>query len=209
MTLRSALGCSAAFHVVLLFAAPPAWFPQLPATQKFEVAYRPAPPVRVPPPPAIEKADRPKTPEAPVPVRNEPLSIPAPKEPERSPAPPPVSRPAQRRPAERISVSAPRPAVSSLPEKEFVFLDHKEQVRKHLKARLNYPSFLSDGTVRLRVVLGPDGVLKQAVVVEASDSRLAGIAIRDAQAASPYPKPPPKYNPRQLRYEFLVRYKPE
>ena len=142
------------------------------------------------------------------------------------PAPVPVVRPVSRpitrndvavaEPHQRLGTSSaartvpPRsPVISSLPDKEFVFLDHKENVRKHLKARLNYPASLSDGTVRLRVILGPEGSFKQAVVLETSDPRLAGIAVKDAQAAAPYPPLPAKYHPRQLRYEFLVRYKPE
>ena len=122
------------------------------------------------------------------------------------PAVRPVSRPITRN---DVAVPAPRPAVSSLPDKEFVFLDHKEQVRKHLKARLNYPANLTDGTVRIRVILGPEGSFKQAVVLETSDARLAGLAVKDAQSAAPYPPLPPKFHPRQVRYEFLVRYKPE
>lgn len=129
-------------------------------------------------------------------------------QPQPGPAPKPAAQPKPRQ-ATWAPASAPRPAISSLPEKEFVFLDHKEQVRKHLKARLNYPAFLSDGTVRLRVILGPDGALKQAAVIETSDPRLAGVAARDARAASPYPRLSAKFRPRQVRYEFLVRYKPE
>ena len=133
------------------------------------------------------------------------------------PAPYAVSRLVSRADAhQRIGTSSaaervpPRsPVISSLPDKEFVFLDHKERVRKHLKARLNYPSFLGDGTVRLRVILGPEGSFKQAVVLETSDPRLAGLAVKDAQSAAPYPPLPAKFRPRQVRYEFLVRYKPE
>ena len=88
-------------------------------------------------------------------------------------------------------------------------MEHKERVRRHLKARLHYPSFLSDGTVRLRVLLDPQGQLKQAVVLQTSDPRLASIAVQDAQGASPYPRFPSKVHPRQVRYEFLVRYRPE
>jgi len=117
----------------------------------------------------------------------------------------------------------PLPKTSHLAKQEFAFVEHKERVRRHLKARLHYPSFfcaearggasssagLSDGTVRLRVLLDPQGDLKQAVVLETSDPRLASIAIRDAQRAAPYPRFPGVHHPRQLRYEFLVRYKPE
>lgn len=128
-----------------------------------------------------------------------------------APAPVPAVRPVSR-PITRNDVAVPvarSPAISSLPDKEFVFLDHKEQVRKHLKVRLNYPASLTDGTVRLRVILGPDGSFKQAVVLETSDPRLAGLAVKDAQSAGPYPPLPAKFRPRQLRYEFLVRYRPE
>lgn len=210
MTLRGALGCSAAFHVVLLLAAPPVWLARTPKPQ-FEVSYIPAAPAPVVPPapapaprisapPVVEKPAPPPIPPAPRVVTPPP---PLPAGP-RQAAPPPQQQHREAEIAPKV-----RPAISSLPEKEFIFVDHKEAVRKHLRARLRYPSFLSDGAVRIRVFLTPEGAFKQATVIEASDARLTAIAIRDAQAAAPYPPLPGKVRPRQLRYEFLVRYKPE
>ncbi|MDO8730548.1 MAG: energy transducer TonB [Candidatus Omnitrophota bacterium] len=202
MTLRRAIGFSAAFHVVLLTAIPStAWL--APRQKRFEVSYVPAvSQLRVSNPvPAAPARQVPAAPLAPAPRISTPVSVPQPVQ-----APRPVSRPITRN---DVAVPVARPAVSSLPDKEFVFLDHKEQVRKHLKARLNYPASLTDGTVRIRVILGPEGSFKQAVVLETSDPRLAGLAVKDAQAAAPYPPLPAKFRPRQLRYEFLVRYRPE
>ena len=213
MTVGRALSFSAAFHVIVLFVAPSAWFPRLPAMQRFEVAYVPPPSVKAAPPkpaPAATRIPEPAAPGRDLPPTgsmSEPMPATSParaEEPLASPVPRPAAR--EDKPAPFF---APHPVISSVPEKGFVFLDHKEEIRKHLKARLHYPSFLSDGLVRLRLVLTPDGLLKQVIVVEASDSRLAEIAAGDAQAASPYPKLPPKYTPKQLRYEFQVRYKPE
>ena len=210
MTLGRAIGFSAAFHVVLLTAAPSnGWL--APRQKRFEVSYvavaavKPqvsnvAPKVRLPDPvqplPAIPRA--PESEPAPAAASS---AAPA-------TAPPPAVRPVSR-PLTRDDIPAPRPAISSLPDKEFVFLDHKERVRKHLKSRLNYPAVISDGTVRLRVILGPEGSFKQAVVLETTDPRLATLAVQDAQRAAPYPHLPAKFRPRQLRYEFLVRYRPE
>ena len=210
MTLRAAVGFSAAFHLIFLTAAPSgAWLS--PRQKRFEVSYVPVRPVSAPPPAAALKPQslpvpQPRIPDpaAAAPVASMPRVLAS--EPAPVPVPRPVSRPVMH---DDVPVPIRRPAVSSLPDKEFVFLDHKEQVRKHLKARLNYPSFLGDGTVRLRVILGPEGSFKQAVVLETSDPRLAGLAVKDAQSAAPYPRLPAKFRPRQLRYEFLVRYKPE
>ncbi len=209
MTLRAAIGFSAAFHVVLLTAAPSSgWL--APRQKHFEVSYVPARAVVSPAPAAAARPQPAPVPQSRIsdpvpgaPVAPARISTPAPAA---APAPRPMSRPVTRN---DVAAPAPRPAISSLPDKEFVFLDHKEQVRKHLKARLHYPSFLGDGSVRLRVVLGPDGSFKQAVVLETSDARLAGLAVKDAQAAAPYPPLPAKIHPRQVRYEFLVRYRPE
>ena len=196
MTLRGAIGFSAALHLLVFTAASfSGWLPK--RQRRFEVSYLPAPAVNPVLPvrsaPTVSRAVFAPMPAAPPPV-------------------PPAPRPASLPPVhgtEAPLVSVPRPMVSSLPEKEFIFLDHKERVRKHLKAHLNYPSFLSDGTVRLRLILGPEGVFKQALVLETSDPRLTGVAVRDAQAASPYPKLPGKSRPRQVRYEFLIRYRSE
>ena len=202
MTLRAAVGFSAAFHVILLTAAPAGGW--LAAGQKrFEVSYLPARPVSAPPPAAAVKPQplpvpQPRIPDpvAAAPVASMPRVLAS--EPAPVPAPRPVIRPAR---LDDVAVPVLRPVISSLPDKEFLFLDHKERVR--------YPASLSDGSVRLRLILGPEGSFKQAVVLETSDPRLAGLAVKDAQSATPYPRLPAKFRPRQLRYEFLVRYKPE
>ena len=127
------------------------------------------------------------------------------------------------RPADVPAAAGPSRGIGTLPEREFDFVAHKEQVRRHLKAHLHYPSFLcaearggasssaglSDGTVRLRVILGPEGDFRQAAVLQASDPRLIPIAIEDARLATPYPRFAGIRRPRRLHYEFWVRYKPE
>ncbi len=205
MTLRSALGCSAAFHLALLVSVSPlGWLPLGEAAHPLEVSYVPVQ-IPAPEPPAPIRSDD----SAPIPAVRRPAPVPARTEggSDPVPAPRPALRPAQHHWTE--IAPPPLPKTSHLAKQEFAFVEHKERVRKHLKACLHYPAFLSDGTVRLQVLLDPQGDLKRAVVLETSDPRLVSIAIRDAQRAAPYPRFPGVHHPRQLRYEFLVRYKPE
>ena len=224
MTLRSALGCSAAFHVVLLIARSPlGLLPFEQALHPIEVSYLP---VKVPEP--VSAVAEPKR-MPPVPAGNDdggsfpvfrrPSPLPVPAE---RPVPRPTLRPAVHRWTEVAPLPLPADT-SRMSRQEFAFVEHKERVRRHLKARLHYPAFLcaearggasssaglSDGTVRIRLLLDPQGALKQAIVLETSDPRLASIAVQDAQGAAPYPRFPGVHHPRQLRYEYLVRYKPE
>lgn len=96
-----------------------------------------------------------------------------------------------------------------MPEQEFASVEHKEWVRRHLKAHLSYPSFLADGTVRIGLLLGPAGALREARILESSDRRLAEVALRDAQKAAPYPRFTQPMRQTEATYEFLVRYQPE
>ena len=212
MTLRGALGCSAAFHFALLVSVSPlGWLPLGEAAHPLEVSYVPVQvPAPVPPAP-IRSEDAGPFP-APTRMADRPDPVPAPRPalketPPRAFAP----RPAFHRVEHHWTEIAPPPLpkTSHLAQQQFAFVEHKERARRHLKARLHYPAFLSDGTVRLRVLLDPQGGLKQAVVLATSDPRLASIAIQDAQGASPYPHFPGAHRPHQVRYEFLVRYRPE
>jgi len=207
MTLRSALGCSAAFHFALLVSVSPfGWLPLGEAARPLEVSYVP---VQVPPPapPAPIRSDD----SDPIPAVRRPAPAPARTAAADGSDPVPAPRPVFHRAEHHWTEIAPPPLpkTSYLAKQEFAFVEHKERVRRHLKARLHYPAFLSDGTVRLRVLLDSQGGLKQAVVLQTSDPRLASIAIQDAQGAAPYPHFPGTRRPHQVRYEFLVRYKPE
>jgi len=99
--------------------------------------------------------------------------------------------------------------VSSLPEGEFASLQHKKQIREHLRAYLYYPEISSQGMVRLHLTLHPDGRLQEARIIETSDSGLAEAALDGARSADPYPSSPEEMKPSDAEYEFLVQYRPE
>lgn len=214
MTFRSALLCSAVLHAGFLAVRPFRGTPSAFAlVHSIEVTYEPAPvPPVLPPsePRSVSGIER--APSAPVrsagpaaPVRAAAVrsaAVPqraAPAVPVRAAAPP--ARPAP--------VILPPARAQELPEWQFAQLQHKEQVRKYLKSRLNYPSVLMTGTVRLRLVLLPDGKLQQVEVLESSDPRLVQAALRDARLSEPYPVFPGALRRRQVTYDYLVRYEPD
>lgn len=96
-----------------------------------------------------------------------------------------------------------------LPVEEFAEVEHKERVREHLRSFLLHPPLPTEGTVRIRLLLGSQGVLQQAAVLESSDHHLQEAALRDAQRAAPYPPFPRPMKKARADYEFLVRYAPE
>lgn len=61
----------------------------------------------------------------------------------------------------------------------------------------------------MRLVLRSDGALKEAVVLEASDSRLATVALGGVRSAAPYPPFPKELKESEARYDFLVQYRPD
>ena len=223
MTLKMALIYSGAVHLALLmvqFSQGWGWPAPRPALEAVELAAEPA-------------AVPPAAPQAPAPVPERKPSAPAPiplqaappatwrsevvRPPSAAAAPrtyaaqssslPPVPRRVD--PPVVKSLNVPSEFLSGPPEWEFAEIQYKEQVRKHLKAHLNYPAVLLIGTVRLRLVLSADGHLQQAQVLEASDPRLQEAALRDAQSSQPYPSFPGAMRRRQAAYEYLVRYEPE
>ncbi len=97
--------------------------------------------------------------------------------------------------------------VTSLPEGEFAVVFHKQQVRLHLKRHLIYPATLISGTVRLRLSLRPDGALKEAVVLQASDSKVRELALEGVRSAEPFPRFPKELKSAGVQYEFLVQYR--
>ena len=80
-------------------------------------------------------------------------------------------------------------------------------IRRHLKTRLAYPHEPIEGTVHVRIVLDPAGMLKQVTVLQTSDSRLAEMAVEGIRAATPYPHFPGSMKDPQADYEFLVQYR--
>jgi outer membrane biosynthesis protein TonB len=124
------------------------------------------------------------------------------------PSVPSKQSPASARPPS-VTPSVVPSGAQAISDEEFAAIQHKEQVRLHLKARLSYPDRVGEGVVRLRVVLGPEGRLLKAEGLEASDPRLMNQVVQDAESAAPYPVFPARLRHRQVTYEFLVRYQPE
>ncbi len=216
MSFRAAVLCSSLFHVGFMGLVPAAsWLPSRHALNTLEVFYASVP--------AAARAE-PIRPAAPVPVKPSAARQQLAGQPARSAPDPASPKPSSPRPVPPSSVPKPSPAAPvprvvepsppanssvGLPEEEFAGVEHKEWVRRHLKAHLNYPSFLADGTVRIRLRLDPAGALREARILSASDLRLAGAAARDAQKAAPYPRFPQPMRRPETSYEFLVRYRPE
>lgn len=204
MTLKAAVVCSTLVHLGLLTVCLPKGLMPRRALHALEVSYLPAPSENVVP---VQPAPgRPAwTPPAEPAAESRPLQV----------TPAPAGNLPVRAPVRPVVLDTPRltPPVSSaavvLPDLEFSALQHKEQIRKHLKARLHYPELSIEGTVRLRLVLTAVGSLQAAEVLEASDPRLIQLALRDAQWAAPYPRFLPAMRRRTASYEFLVRYQPE
>jgi outer membrane biosynthesis protein TonB len=85
-------------------------------------------------------------------------------------------------------------------------VQHKQQVKEHLRAHLRHPLIPLRGQVRLQLWLDPAGGLRFLRVVEASDPALAQRAAEDARSAQPYPAFPRSLRASHLRYEYLVKY---
>lgn len=225
MNFKAAVICSTAIHAGFLGLRPPAGLvPPRQTLYPLEVSYvilqgeRPTP--KVAPRPKEPQASRAADPAKP--ARPEPLP-PKPEEPRKSeerprpaepPARPPGAKPSpavtpggRSSPVADLPSSGPRAA--AMPEGEFAAIRHKELVREHLRRELRYPETALQGMVRLKVTVLPDGSLKDAVVSDASDPRLAAIALRDARSAGPYPRFPKETSSSEAEYEFLVQYRPD
>ncbi|GEM_PF-2354589 len=218
MGLKAAIGWSVVVHLGLLFSWPNEWFvPPREVLHTIEVTYQVAD-GRTRARQVLDtlgsmapKPDRPPATPQPAPSATAPrLSLPEPPvSPRPSPSPPSPE-------PERVSVTphpSPPPTNSSgaasLPEGEFAFLEHKQQVRDHLRAHLAYPAFRVQGTVRLLLALDPSGALQEASVLETTDPRLGLAALEGARLSVPYPRFPREMKSSQARYEFLVQYRPE
>lgn len=210
MTFKTAVVWSALVHLGLLILQPPNGLtPPRAALRSLEVSYLPVPPESsLPAPPAPVHAVPPEPAAESRSVKVAHASEGGP------PVLPPTSGP-MRAPVEPVVSEPPRPtprppsSVAALPDWEFSALQHKEQIRKHLKACFHYPELSLEGTVRLRLVLTAEGSLQTVEVLEASDLRLIQLALRDARSAAPYPRFLPAMRHRMASYEFLVRYEPD
>ena len=224
MGLRASMACSVALHVALLALRPlGALIPSRNPMHPLEVSYvmleptlpgpKVAAPVKrpeLPPAQVVRPVELPKAP----PAAAAPPVRPAAAPPAREPLKPPELPKPKELPPQPVDPKGP-PAVTELragspplPEGEFAAIRHKEMVREHLRRRLHYPSDMLQGVVRLRVTLLPDGTLRDAAVQDASDPRLAAIAMQDAQEAGPYPRFPKEMKGPEADYEFLVQYRP-
>ncbi len=223
MSLKAALSCSALLHMGLLALRPPAgWVPPKEVLHDLVVTYLPvkATPRQSSPPPAPRVTPSPaaRQKEVTPALRREFEESLPPVAPGERPLPPPGAGPPRAEPcpqvedrartAERVPEISPIPA-ASLPEGVFASVQHKHQVKEHLRTHLRYPSPRSQGWVRLQVWLDPSGALRQLRVLENSNPALAQRALEDARAAIPYPSFPRSLRNHQARYEFVVRYEPE
>jgi len=223
MNLKTAVGWSVVFHLFLLVMQPPQGFVPVDEERPIKVTYVPTlqavssparpkvqpPPAPVLPKPAPVSAEKPSAPAVsappvPKPPRQETPPRPVP-QPVVSPPPPVQNRPVTIWDADTRSSSS----ISNLPEGEFADLQHKQQVRQHLKAHLIFPSEGIQGTVRLRLILAPNGTLQDLVLLEASDSRLGEMALEGAQSAEPFPPFPAHMKKSQVLYEYIIQYRLE
>ena len=219
MSLKAAIGWSVVFHVGLLVMQPPQGLIPPEEDKPIKVAYLPTT-VTLPSHPAVTKSQPP-----PAPVAPKPPQAAVPKKTPESPAPIPkpviqenprpiIPRPVSSSPSVQNGPVTVRdvpthdsPIISNLSEGEFAALQHKQQVRQHLKAHLDFPPNGIQGTVRLRLVLGPKGLLEDLLLLDASDSRLAESALKGAQSAVPYPPFPKEMKKTQVLYEYIIQYR--
>ncbi len=205
MSLKAAVGWSILIHLgLLVMRAPVSSTPADPALP-IKVTYVAVPkPIHAPlkkgPPVSAAPAD-------PKPVQVQRAAPPAPKPAPPAPKPVGVKIPA---PEPTVSVStAPSGTISSLPDSDFAAIQHKQQTRQHLKARLNFPPEGIPGIVRLRLILSPEGKIQELTLLEASDSGLGQAALQGARSGEPYPPFPKDFKAPSARYEFLVQYRLE
>ena len=201
MSLKSALALSVAAHIsFLLVSSQVRAARSAPAARSIEVSYVPAPdpPPRPAPAPVVQAVLAP--PETPV-VRSAP---PAPR-----PAPAAAAvRPAPAPPVLPPPPPAPRPRiVSSISEGEIASYRHRQEVRQHLRPYLKFPPDWRQGSVRLLLILDPQGKVDEMTVLEATDPRLAEIALDGARSAGPFPPFTKGMKGPRAQYEFLVQYK--
>ncbi len=204
MNLKSAVGFSVLVHVgLLMFRQAGGAIPQEKGFNSIQVTYTDTdlPPAvlskteRIHAEPVLSAPVRP-TPVVPMPVPSKPAVSKIPREP-----PHPILR---------FDLSPPPPlpkGAANFSEDQFDALRYKQMIRQHLKNRLIYPPEPIEGTVHVRIVLDPAGMLRQVAILQASDSRLAEMAVEGIRSAAPYPRFPSGLKDPQADYDFLVQYR--
>lgn len=214
MNLKIALGCSLVLHLTLLAIHPPKnLIPPAQALNKIEVTFEPQ---------SFASAATSHSPAlSPSKTAQGPVSSPV-----AQLLPAPVKSAAVVRSAEPVSQQAVAPlavkgptvsmvqpmvtptlgGVSSLSEEDFSAFQHKQWVRQHLKRYLTYPTLYLEGSVRLSLTVRADGTLKEARIRDASDPRLATVALSGVQNAAPYPRFPSQMKEAEVDYDFWVQY---
>ncbi len=108
--------------------------------------------------------------------------------------------------SQNSSVSVPKGMAAGLAESAFAAVEYKKLVRQQLKNRLAYPLIGIEGTVKVHLVVNPDGLLKQVEIMEYSDRRLAEAALDGIRSAAPYPRFPKEMQADSQDFDFLVQY---
>ena len=109
--------------------------------------------------------------------------------------------------SQKPSVSIPKGMAAGLAESAFASVEYKKLVRQQLKNRLAYPLIGIEGTVKVHLVVDPDGLLKQVEIMDYSDRRLAEAALDGIRSAAPYPRFPKEMQADSQDFEFLVQYR--
>ncbi len=226
MGFKTAVGFSVLIHAGLLMVHPPEGaIPQRKVLNTIQITYMRLPakesrPVRsepavLPPPSALRSFDNLRVQG---PGRSEPV-LPGPgpaqiKPIQRTPIdtirPNPSNDKPQKSPELKFDLTPPPPSsngASNFSESQFDLVRYKQMIRRHLKSRLSYPLEPIEGTVYVRIVVDPAGKLRQVMVLQASDPRLAELAVEGIRSAAPYPRFPSALKDPQADYEFLVQYR--
>ena len=216
MNLKTAVGWSVVFHVSLLVMQPPQGFAPVEQERTIRVTYVSMPQAapslaraNLQPTPASIHTEKPPAPSVSTPPTPKPPRQETPPRPIPQPVVPPPAPAVQGQPVTVRDADARSSAISNLPEGEFAALQHKQQVRQHLKQRLAFPPGGIQGTVRLRLILAPSGALQDLVLLDASDSRLSEVALAGARSAGPYPPFPSQLKKSQVLYEYIIQYRLE
>ncbi|MCM8811882.1 MAG: hypothetical protein NC910_02375 [Candidatus Omnitrophica bacterium] len=120
-----------------------------------------------------------------------------------------VATPSVRRSTKSSVADLPvlRGAGAVIPQSAFALVEYKNLIRQHLETNLVYPRNPIEGAVRLRLSIRPDGQLKTAVLLEASDPLIGELAVKGVQEAVPYPRCPDELKNSLPDLEFLIQYR--
>ena len=215
MDFKKSVGFSVLVHMGLLMIRPPEGaVPQRNALMNpIQITYMNLPAASEKPQKEVSPVRMERIHEEPAPGLPAPVSI---QPPPKLPTPIDTIRPnpseerPQKNPELKFDLAPPPPlpkGAVNLSESQFDLVRYKRMIRQHLKNRLLYPAEPIEGTVHVRIVVDPAGLLRQVMVLQASDSRLAEMAVEGIRAAAPYPRFPSGLKDPQADYEFLVQYR--